>query len=362
MKKLISLWLTACLTAVVFAGGTLAESAIIAPGDNLVVEGIPSIPATLADEVGRYTEFRSAGISSWHPSRREMLISTRFGETNQVHLLKMPGGARTQLTFSQERSGGALYRPKTGDSFVFNKDIGGNEFFQYYRYDLADGGITLLTDGKSRNTGWNWSNAGDRAVYNSTRRNGADNDLYLINPSDPKTDRMLLQLSGGGWGVADWSPDDRKLLLNEGVSANESYLWLVDLATGEKTLLTPKGNVDKVNYGQARFSKDGRGIYLTTDKDSEFMRLAYMDLATRQHTFLSNQIKWDVDSFALSPDGKTIAFVTNRRRRRPAAFARYQVTKRKDPAYVARRYYLGPQMASKRQGPRLQLFFSAHPR
>lgn len=311
MKKLISLWLTACLTAVVFAGGTLAESAIIAPGDNLVVEGIPSIPATLADEVGRYTEFRSAGISSWHPSRREMLISTRFGETNQVHLLKMPGGARTQLTFSQERSGGALYRPKTGDSFVFNKDIGGNEFFQYYRYDLADGGITLLTDGKSRNTGWNWSNAGDRAVYNSTRRNGADNDLYLINPSDPKTDRMLLQLSGGGWGVADWSPDDRKLLLNEGVSANESYLWLVDLATGEKTLLTPKGNVDKVNYGQARFSKDGRGIYLTTDKDSEFMRLAYMDLATRQQTFLSNQIKWDVDSFALSPDGKTIAFVTN---------------------------------------------------
>ena len=311
MKKLISVWLTACLTAVVFAGGTLAESAIIAPGDNLVVEGIPSIPATLADEVGRYTEFRSAGISSWHPSRREMLISTRFGETNQVHLLKMPGGARTQLTFSQERSGGALYRPKTGDSFVFNKDIGGNEFFQYYRYDLADGGITLLTDGKSRNTGWNWSNAGDRAVYNSTRRNGADNDLYLINPSDPKTDRMLLQLSGGGWGVADWSPDDRKLLLNEGVSANESYLWLVDLSTGEKTLLTPKGNVDKVSYGQARFSKDGRGIYLTTDKDSEFMRLAYMDLATRQHTFLSNQIKWDVDSFALSPDGKTIAFVTN---------------------------------------------------
>jgi dipeptidyl aminopeptidase/acylaminoacyl peptidase len=311
MKKLISVWLTACLTALMFAAGTLAESAMITPGDNLVVEGIPSIPATLADDVGRYTEFRSAGISSWHPLRREMLIGTRFGETNQVHLLKMPGGARTQLTFSQERAGGASYRPRRGDCFIFNKDIGGNEFFQYYRYDFADGGITLLTDGKSRNTGWNWSNAGDRAVYNSTRRNGADTDLYVINPSDPKTDRMLLQLSGGGWGVADWSPDDRKLLLGEGVSANESYIWLVDVATAEKTLLTPKGNVDKVNYGGARFSEDGRGVYLTTDKDSEFMRLAYMDLATRQQTFLSNQIKWDVDSFALSPDGKTIAFVTN---------------------------------------------------
>ena len=122
---------------------------------------------------------------------------------------------------------------------------------------------------------------------------------------------MLLQLSGGGWDVPDWSPDDRKLLLNQGVSANESYIWLVDVSTGEKTLLTPKGNVDKINYGSPRFSADGRGVYLTTDKDSESLRLAYMDLATKQQTFLGSQIRWDVDSFALSPDGKTIAYVTN---------------------------------------------------
>jgi dipeptidyl aminopeptidase/acylaminoacyl peptidase len=311
MKKLITVFLTTCLTGVIWVSATMADGGTVAPGDNLVVEGIPSIPASLADEVGRYTEFRSASISSWHPLRREMLIITRFGDSNQIHLVKMPGGARTQLTFSQERAGGASYRPKTGDSFVFNKDVGGNEFYQYYRYDFADGGITLLTDGKSRNTGWNWSNAGDRAVYNSTRRNGGDTDLYIINPSDPKTDRLLLQLSGGGWGVSDWSPDDRNLLLNEGVSANESYIWLVDVTSGDKVLLTSKGNLDKVNYGSARFSTDGRGVYLTTDKDSEFMRLAYMDLATRQQTFLGSQIRWDVDSFALSPDGRTIAFVTN---------------------------------------------------
>src|SRR5882762_2786127 len=296
MKKLICVLMTICLTAVLFVGPALADKGTITPGENLVVEGIPSIPSTLADEVNRYTEFRSASLSSWHPTRREMLITTRFGDTNQIHLVKLPGGARTQLTFSPERSGGAAYRPKTGDSFVFNRDVGGNEFYQYYRYDLVDGDTTLLTDGKSRNTGWNWSNAGDRAVYNSTRRNGSDTDLYIINPSDPKTDRMLLQLNGGGWGVADWSPDDRRLLLSEEVSANESYIWLVDVASGDKNLLTPKGAVDKVNYGPARFSKDRRGVYLTSDKDSEFMRLAYLDLATKQQTFLVSQIKWDVDS------------------------------------------------------------------
>ena len=38
--------------------------------------------------------------------RREMLIGTRFADTAQIHIVKMPGGARTQLTFSGERSGG----------------------------------------------------------------------------------------------------------------------------------------------------------------------------------------------------------------------------------------------------------------
>ncbi|HEX9425780.1 MAG TPA: prolyl oligopeptidase family serine peptidase, partial [Pyrinomonadaceae bacterium] len=269
------------------------------------------IPASLVEDVRRYTEFRAAGLSSWHPTRREMLISTRFGDTNQIHLVKFPGGDRRQITFFPERAGGASYQPTTGDYFIFNRDVGGNEFFQFYRFDLKDGAVTLLTDGKSRNTGGAWSHAGDRLIYSSTRRNGRDADQYIINPADPKTDRMLLQLDSGGWGVGDWSPDDKKVLLLEFVSANESYLWIVDVATGEKTLFTPKGGATKIAYGGTAFSRDGRGIYATTDKDSEFQRLAYIDLQTKQHTYLTGHIKWDVDNFALSEDGHTIAFVTN---------------------------------------------------
>ncbi|MDQ3175417.1 MAG: alpha/beta fold hydrolase, partial [Acidobacteriota bacterium] len=190
-------------------------------------------------------------------------------------------------------------------------DTGGNEFFQGYRYDLANGNITLLTDGKSRNTGGVWSNSGQWLVYGTTRRNGKDVDLYVINPADPKSDKALSQLEGGGWGAADWSPDDRQIILFEFISANESYLWLVNAATGEKTLLTPKGGAEKIAYGGGQFSKDGKGIYVTTDRDSEFQRLAYVDLATKQHKFLTDHIKWDVDEFDISPDGKILAFVTN---------------------------------------------------
>jgi dipeptidyl aminopeptidase/acylaminoacyl peptidase len=288
-----------------------APAATIKPADNLTVEGVPGIPASIVGEVNRYTEFRTAGFRSWHPAKREMLIGTRFADVPQIHRVAMPMGARTQLTFFPDRVGGGEYRPNTGEYFVFSKDEGGNEFFQYYRDDVATGDITLLTDGKSRNTGWVFSTAGDRAVFGSTKRNGDDVDIWIIDPKSPQSAKLLMENKGGGWGVLDWSEDDKWIAVLEEISANESYIWLVDPNTGKKELLTPKGGAEKIAYGNAEFSKDGKGLYTVTDKDSEFQRLAYVDLATKKHTYLSTAIKWDVQAFDLSKDGKTIAFVTN---------------------------------------------------
>jgi dipeptidyl aminopeptidase/acylaminoacyl peptidase len=283
-----------------------------APGDNLVVDGIPPIPAALAADVDRYGNFRAAAVSSWHPTKHEMLIGTRFADTLQVHLVKFPGGARTQLTFFPDAARGASFQPANGESFVYSKDRGGDEFYQLYRYDIATGAITLLTDGKSRNTGHVWSNAGDRLAYNSTRRDGENVDLYIVKPDDAKSDHMLAQLHGGGWAAADWSPDDQTILVSEGISANESYLWLFEASSGKMTAVTPRSEKgEQVAYNGGQFSKDGKGIYTVTDKDSEFSRLVYVDLATKQHTYLTENIRWDVEEFRLSKDGKKLAFVTN---------------------------------------------------
>ena len=308
MKRTIRLLGLVLITALALVG---QSSGVVTPGDNLVVEGIPPIPAAVAETVARYTDYRTASLQSWHPTRREILINTRFGDTHQIHQVKMPGGARTQLTFFPDRVVSASFQPTTGDYFVFTKDIGGGEWFQKYRYDLATGGVTLLTDGKSRNLGGAWSKSGQWYAYSSTRRTGKDNDVWVMNPADPKTDHMALAVEGGGWEAADWSPDEKKLVVQEYLSVNESYLWLVDVASGEQTLVTPKGGAEKVSYGGVAFSKDGKGLYVTTDKESEFQRLAYLDLATKKHTYLTSHINWDVDEFDLSPDGKALAFVVN---------------------------------------------------
>ncbi len=315
VQRLLAILLCSTLFFTVFVVLTSAQSdqnvpAQIAPNENLAAEGVPPVPGSLAASVERYSNYRGASLASWNPERREMLISTRFADVPEIHLVKMPGGDRSQLTFYADPVTEAHFNPQKSGYFVFSKDVGGGEFYQLYRYDLGSGEVTLLTDGKSRNLGMVWAHGGERIAYASTRRDGNDVDIWVMDPADPKSDHMLAKLDGGGWQPLDWSPDGRKILAIDEVSAEESSIWLMEANSGEKTLLTANSGV-KVHYSGGKFSKDGKGIYVTTDKDSEFHRLAYIDLATQQATYLTSDIHWDVAEFDLSDNGQMIAFATN---------------------------------------------------
>jgi dipeptidyl aminopeptidase/acylaminoacyl peptidase len=292
------------------AGLAVAQE-VLRPGDNLVVEGVPAVPRSLVTEVQRYTEARSASFGGWHPQRLEMLVGTRFGNSAQVHHVAAPRGMRRQLTFFEEPVSSLGYDPVAAEFFLFSWDAGGSEFRQIYRHDLASGEIALLTDGgRSQNGSVEWSRSGEHIAYTSTRRNGRDRDIYVMDPRRPETDRLVVELRGGGWGVGDWSPDDGRLLVGEYVSVNESHLWLLELATGEMRPLTPR---DRAGVAQrsAAFAPDGRGVYLTTDLDSEFARLAHLDLATGETRFLSSAIAAEVTGFTLTEDGRHLVFHVN---------------------------------------------------
>ena len=283
---------------------------VLLPTDNLHVEGIPPVPNELVESVNRYTESRSATPVGWHPSRREILILTRFANTNQVHRVDKPGGARTQLTFLPDRVAGASYPPVDRGFFVFRRDVGGDEWFQNYRLDEATGEIALLTDGKSRNSLGVWSRGGQRMAYTSTRRTGRDNDIYVIDPADPAGNRLVAEVEGGGWSVADWSPDGRSLLVVNYLSITETELYLVDVETGQKQRISRPPAGETVAYLDAAFAPDGR-ILVTSDRGAEFQRLAVLDPRTGGETVLVGDIPWDIAAFRISRDGRTVAFLTN---------------------------------------------------
>jgi dipeptidyl aminopeptidase/acylaminoacyl peptidase len=289
----------------------LAKRGALRPTDNLKVDGIPDIPLDLVESVRLYTEARGAAALDWHPSQRSLLISTRFGNSNQVHRVSMPGGARYQLTFYQEPVGSAEYLPKDPNAFLFTRDTGGNEFAQIYRFDAPSGSATLLTDGgRSQNGGWVWDRTKTKILYASTRRNGADRDLWMMDPTDPSSNRLVFEVSGGGWSVSDWSPDNQQVLIQETLSVNQSNLYLGEIATGKLRPITDPN--EQVSYDAPRFTRDGKGIWVGSDRDGEFSQLVRIDLETRAVESITKDIPWDVEASQLSEDRSKIAFSINR--------------------------------------------------
>jgi dipeptidyl aminopeptidase/acylaminoacyl peptidase len=279
------------------------------PIGNLLVEGIPAIPASLIERLEQYQNTRAARFVDWDAKGQGLYISTRFGDVPQIHHVAKPGGSRTQITFFKEPIGGASSCPAEGmDGFLFSRDVGGNENFQAYYFDRKTGKSTLLTDGKSRHGNARWNKRGDKICYTSTKRTGRDLDFYIAPLKDPASAKMVLQNTGGGWGISDWSDDDSRMLVANYISANESKLFLLEVASGKLEQLNPVSQ--QISYSGARFSKDGKGIYLLSDEGSDFAALYYMDMAGRNITKLIAP-NWDVAGMDISDDGRLLAYTVN---------------------------------------------------
>lgn len=286
-------------------GGEVARREI----GQLVIEGIPEIPAEVADRTQQYQATRAAGALGWAADGNGLFISTRFGETSQVHFVAAPGGARRQLTFFREPVGQVAVCPDpTSGVFLYARDVGGGEFYQLFMYDLGNASSTLVTDGRSRNGGAVWNRTGSTFAYSSTRRNGKDTDVYLASRSNPLQARPIIT-EGGSWRAGEFSPDGKRLLVVRGVSANESYPFVYDL---EGATLTPLHRAQEpVAYGAATWAADSRHIFFTSDEGTEFKNLRVMDTADGDVEVLTADIAWDVEGLELSHDGRTLAFTVN---------------------------------------------------
>lgn len=306
MRYLAVLAALALPLAPALAQDAAKPAAVVAKPAALIADGMPDIPAELASATRPYMENRGAGFVGWHPVDKSMLIATRFGNTTQVHRVASPMGARKQVTFEEEPVGGAVWSPKTGDLMLVQKDIGGNEFYQIFA--MQNGRLELLTDGKSRNGLNAWSKDGSLIAYTSTRRNGRDSDIYLMDPRNPASNRMVAEVKGGGWAFLDFAPDKSWGLVGKYTSVQKSDFFRLDLATGT---LTPIGDHSRtVSHGGGVFAPDGT-IWITSDEGSEFERLGTLDPVTGKVTPRGPAEQWDVNGFDMAEDGSFIAYTIN---------------------------------------------------
>ena len=277
---------------------------------NLVTENIPEIPEELEERMNQYQNARGASPGTWRPDGKGMLMSTRFGETSQIHMINTPLGVRRQLTFFKEPvSGGTICPNPKYNGFTFTKDQGGNEFRQLFWFDLATGKYEMLSDGgRTQNSNVMWSESGERFIYVSTRRTKKDYDLYLSEMTNPKSARPILE-KGGSWSMLDWSADEKKVIVSHNISVNISFLHILDLETGSLEPLNP--SKEEIRYGSARWNKDGTGIFYTSDQGTEFQTLRFYDVVSKRSEILSGDISWNVDRTLINPQRTTLIFAVN---------------------------------------------------
>lgn len=277
---------------------------------NLILEGIPPRDTQLTERLGLYRQSRQATFLDWLPDGA-MLVSTRFGDVEQIHRVATPLGAREQLTFYPDPVT-AAWAPRIasgkGGDFVFLKDQAGDENAQIYYYS-SSAHVQQLTQGKFLHGSPVWSNDGKRVAFYGTERDGISYDVYVVDIGSANAPRLIASGQQDSWYPLDWSPDDRKLLLWKYVSISESYLFITDVYTGTLTPVDVTGR--KIGIRSAKFAPDGRGIYMVCDEDGEFAQLRYLDPVSHEVRKITERIPWDIEDFDVSVDGRYIAYVAN---------------------------------------------------
>lgn len=282
---------------------TAQENPLRVTRGNLVTENVPTATPALKERLQRYENVRGHSFQDW-TGDGGILISTRFGNVNQIHEVRFPLGARRQLTFYTETVGSADVSP-SGGAFLFGKDRGGDEYFQSYLFNLNTGDVTQYSEPGSRNGSALWSDDGSLVAWARTSAGDPNNDILIANPGDPSSLRVALE-GDGAVGPVDWSADGSTLLLQRYISIAKSRLFRMDVATGALTEINPD---DDVAYSGGALLSDG-SVLTVTDKGSEFANLVRLG-ADGTVTNYTGDIDWDVSDWTLSPDETTVAFTLN---------------------------------------------------
>ena len=276
---------------------------------TLSLENVPETPPELREGLRRYQNARSAFFDDWLDDG-SMLITTRFGQTSQLHHVAAPGADRHQLTFFDEPIGSATAVPRSKDRFAFGKDTGGDEYFQLYLAGLT-GPEKAFTTAGTRNESLTFSRDGRRVAWAEV---GKGDGNYTLRVADfdavtgPRPGTESLKTTGATSPVA-FSPDGHVLLLQRYISAAASklYIWEPALPLREINPTT-----EPVAYQGGAFTAGGQSILVISNQDYEYLRLVEIDLGSNRVTPITpGDLAWDVESFALSDDGKLLAYSIN---------------------------------------------------
>ncbi len=269
--------------------------------------------ATTTYPFERYLNVRMAYGASFSPDGSQLSFLTDItgvAEVWSVPIDMRPSASAwpIQITFRGNRCMSATFAPKS-NMLLITGDVGGNERTQLYLAS-ADGASLdeLTTQPEVMYLFGGWSPDNLHISYSSNERDSRYFDVY---ERDIETGEVTLLFEHDGSNYAGkYSPDGQYVLITREEDNIHSQLLLLDRTTKEVRMLTPETGTGPSLYEDAVWSADRLGLYLRTNRNRQFLSLAYLDLVTHEMIYLSDT-QWDIEHLALTSDGATMALVTN---------------------------------------------------
>ena len=298
-------WLTIGALGAWLNVGTAAGAPVVVPGSS--VEGQPATALPDA-RLEAWLHGRPARASGFGP-QGAVLIRSRFGDAQQLHLVAQEGGARQQLSFGSQPVSWAAFSPDRARNALAFLRPGEDGRDQLYYQPLSGPAARRIGGGGAAAASPVWSSAGHELAWTRIQGGAAGDELVVsdVDAGDSAAIKILVSGAGGEWRALDWAGDDHLLLALQTVSAAEGHLFLIDLASGLRHEIDagPRAAIH-----DARLSPDGQGVYYLSDGFGDFTQLRLVNVFTGQKSGLTEGLAADVGEFALSRDGHYIAYTS----------------------------------------------------
>ena len=215
-----------------------------------------------------------------------------------------------QLTFQADRVMGLWCSPAPGDDrLIYTRDVGGNENAQIYLYSPGDGAHLSLTAGHedAMHIFGEWSRDASRILFAANRRDPGLFDLYL-QPLDGAARLVWENPEPGFLTNLCFSPGGDRAAATLMSSSFRHHLFEIDLESGAARRISP--GAEDTRYDAVCYDPGGRSLFLNTDLDSDFLRIARLNLDDMTIQPVVSQAV-DVELMTCSPDGRTLAYAAN---------------------------------------------------
>jgi dipeptidyl aminopeptidase/acylaminoacyl peptidase len=279
-------------------------------GSVLLSAQTENASSDLTERVTRMARIGSVTAPSFSPDGRWLSVISNVSGTPQVYVIPSSGGWPRMITDGVDPVVGAAWAPR-GDTLAITIAPGGGLNTQVYIIRADGMELRRLTDGKQDNNAFDaWSDDGRKIFIDSNRRDPASRDSFAIDVASGKIE-LVAKNPGVGF-ISNVTRDGRYALLGRVRSRGNNDLYLLDLTTGQDTLLTPHEGPSQY-FGE--ITADGRAVYLASNEGRDLAAFARVELnpgaSPGKIEVIRERADAELDGLRLNDQGTVAALMWN---------------------------------------------------